>query len=245
MDRVPICFIEEVLLQISYKLCGPTSHGEHHKLPCIWGRIAKRKPVKETVGLHLCFVSEKEAHWNVWRHKTSESVPLANLGHFTISHIVIWGRSMEGYRRCDLLTETNFKVLRKYLRTGLSCIIIFSAKKRCDHPLVRKLCLAPTRVTRIELFKPTPIQLEILTQSVTRGTLRSFEFPFHLNVTNELLHVLLEFVASVQIEEFSLYVALKSPISYETVLSRVAEAFLSRERAQRFKFYARCGSKHI
>uniref|UniRef100_A0A1I8A645 Antithrombin-III n=1 Tax=Steinernema glaseri TaxID=37863 RepID=A0A1I8A645_9BILA len=96
-----------------------------------------------------------------------------------------------------------------------------------------------------ELFEPTPTSLEVLAKSVTRGTLRLFASYDRLKITNELFHVLLQLVASVQIEEFSLYLEINGSLSFETILSGLVDAFLSRERAQRFRFVVNKSSEQL
>uniref|UniRef100_A0A1I7ZWV7 NAD(P)-bd_dom domain-containing protein n=1 Tax=Steinernema glaseri TaxID=37863 RepID=A0A1I7ZWV7_9BILA len=114
--------------------------------------------------------------------------------------------------------------------------MILNFIKGQDHPLVQKLCLAPTRLATIEVDSHTPFSIEVLARSVERGTLRGFTTYDYIYLTDEILAILLKFVASVQMTRFEFNIKRKSPISYKTFLEGVIDAFLSRERAKRFQF---------
>uniref|UniRef100_A0A1I8AW13 Helitron_like_N domain-containing protein n=1 Tax=Steinernema glaseri TaxID=37863 RepID=A0A1I8AW13_9BILA len=205
------------------------------------------KQFKQTAILNIYMLNDKEVFWHAARCRYIERLSLANLEQFKIRYIVIWDGygTMREDPSYQPLTETNCKLLKKYLLNDHPYGVTFYAKYRYkfDHPLVRQLCLAPNRVTEILMRYQAPTSLDVLTRSVTRGTLRSLGIYTHPSLSNELLQVLLEFVASVQMDTFS--VNTDSPLSYMTLLFGVVDAFLSRERAQRFTFKVNKGSEQI
>uniref|UniRef100_A0A1I7ZW15 F-box domain-containing protein n=1 Tax=Steinernema glaseri TaxID=37863 RepID=A0A1I7ZW15_9BILA len=216
MDCVPIRFIEEVLLQLDYEE-SYTAKIKMRKLPTTWGRIVKSKKSKQPVCLKVYVVNNEEAVFSITRFE--QPIPLVDLEQSVIRYI-----------RINI--------------GGHSCHMIYDFKERRDHLVLKQLSLLPTRVTSIELYNES-FPIEALTQSVERGTLRSFKSRNCLQLTNDLLPVLLKFVASTQMKHLSFFVARRSPMSYETVLAEVVNAFLSTERPHHFRLIADPGTERL
>uniref|UniRef100_A0A1I7ZQN5 F-box domain-containing protein n=1 Tax=Steinernema glaseri TaxID=37863 RepID=A0A1I7ZQN5_9BILA len=240
MDRVPNCFIEEVLLLLDYERYGCSGDAEVKRLPSIWGQIVNSKRPKEYARLDVYLRNDKEAFFLVWNR--GKFLKLPNLEQFTISQMFIWD-GHEGVSDGSVyhpLKETNFKLLRRQLARGHAFTMCLESKG--SHALVDRLRLVPPRIVELKVFNLLPSSVEALTRSVDRGTLRSLESFGCLTVTHEHLQVLLNFVASEQLEHFSFKISVRSPVSYSAVLTEVVNAFLSRNRAHRFKFIVDAGA---
>uniref|UniRef100_A0A1I7ZQ87 Rad60-SLD domain-containing protein n=2 Tax=Steinernema glaseri TaxID=37863 RepID=A0A1I7ZQ87_9BILA len=243
MDRVPVAFIEEVLLMIDY-----VSHwvkaGEAKKLSSNWGEMAKRKSSKKEVRLNVYLTNDKEAVFSVTHYY--RNVPLVDLDKVIVDNMCVKdGEEAEAEEQYHPLTEANFQLLRRHLSRGNPCTIELECKERQRHPLLQQLCLAPTRLSRIRLFHEMPIPVEALTRSVKRGTLRWFGSDSSLKITPEVHSALLKFVASNQMDHMSFEVQEDSPVSYETLLAGVVYAFLSGQKTEGFHFFVDSDTSEI
>uniref|UniRef100_A0A1I7ZSN3 EAL domain-containing protein n=1 Tax=Steinernema glaseri TaxID=37863 RepID=A0A1I7ZSN3_9BILA len=238
MDRVPILFIEEVMLQ--FELIPSFLEGTP-----LWASIADSKRSRKGVFLYVYLVNDKEAVFSVLNFAFPE--PLVNLVQFGISYITIMdgNKGMLTDSRFHLLTKTNFKLLRNCLRRGHPCTMHFDVIQRKNHPLVQKLCWAASRITKISFSGQTCLPIEALTRILERGTLRVLESSNFFNVTHEALPFLLKFVASEHMTYFCIDIATNSPVSYNALLSGVVDAFLSVERGRRFRLEVDCGTSGI
>uniref|UniRef100_A0A1I7ZAL0 FBD domain-containing protein n=1 Tax=Steinernema glaseri TaxID=37863 RepID=A0A1I7ZAL0_9BILA len=244
MDRVPILFIEEVLLQLDDE-CPWKTDNDASKFPSIWGRVHDIQRSKKHIYLSVYVFSDKEAVFSVSNFGTSD--PLVNLEQFCLKSI----RVHEGHQTMaddsshHPLTEANFKVLWKQLAQGRVYSISLEVDEHRSHPLVNRLISAPPRFVKFEAFKLLPSSIEALTRSVEIGILRSFRCYRRLNLTHDLLPVLLKFVASEKMEKFLCNIENNGPVSYNTLLKGVVDAFLSRKRTYRFNFQVDRGTKDI
>uniref|UniRef100_A0A1I7YXY3 F-box domain-containing protein n=1 Tax=Steinernema glaseri TaxID=37863 RepID=A0A1I7YXY3_9BILA len=229
MDRVPICFIEDVLLQL--ERLQVSSYGKFPQYPSIWGKVAARKCFRISATLAVFLVSKKEAVFYVTSN--NKFVPLGDLEEFTVEVIQIY-KSGQPTKDCYPMTKANLQLLQKHLRRGYPCGLTFDANFS-GVALVEQLCLAPSRLTELQILNCQLLPTEILTQNINRGTLRCLLCSNGVHVTNEFFPVLLRFVASEQFEKLN-FDSSSGPVSSRICLMGVINAFLSTPRRKKFSF---------
>uniref|UniRef100_A0A1I8A5W2 BTB domain-containing protein n=1 Tax=Steinernema glaseri TaxID=37863 RepID=A0A1I8A5W2_9BILA len=145
MNRVPIIFIEEVILQIERGAGWTGKLHETYLLSSNWGRIACSKMFAPKAGLNIEFKPNKEAVFSIIS-SYGEPVALEDLGEVLFEHIIIGNRID---RHIHPLTDTNLKLLQKHFRKGYPCEVSVW-NKYYNQPLIKKLCLAPSRITLLK-----------------------------------------------------------------------------------------------
>uniref|UniRef100_A0A1I7YX95 Mab-21 domain-containing protein n=1 Tax=Steinernema glaseri TaxID=37863 RepID=A0A1I7YX95_9BILA len=228
MDRVPLCFIEEVLLLLEIQ--KPLFSCDTLQYPSTWGRVSASKGVREQAVLDVYFESNKEPFFEVF---SSGPVPLEDLDQYVLRRIAI--REESGVLTEDRhpLNKENFQLWRRHLRKGHPCTLALLANFS-GVSLVEQLCLAPSRVTNFYFSRHLPLPTKLLTQSIHRGTLR-WLICSSVHVTKEIFPVLLRFVASEPFEKFKLTCS-TGPVSSRVVLEGAIDAFLSRPRRKQLSF---------
>uniref|UniRef100_A0A1I8A4F8 Uncharacterized protein n=1 Tax=Steinernema glaseri TaxID=37863 RepID=A0A1I8A4F8_9BILA len=225
MDRVPLRFVEEVLLQLDTK---------DSLYPSFWGKVAERKRPRKHARILVYFEPNTEGRFSVRSTTSLRPVALEDLDQFVLVSIHIregFGQRTEGQYP---LTKSNLKLLQRHLRRGHPCdLSLFEDLERAS--LVEQLCLAPSRLTRIYLFKHQPLPTAILTRNIELGTLRSLNCPSGVIVTQEVVPAVLRFVASENFKSL-LLPQMSGEASKESFVKGVIDAFLSRPRRQKFEF---------
>uniref|UniRef100_A0A1I7YXB7 Glycosyltransferase family 1 protein n=1 Tax=Steinernema glaseri TaxID=37863 RepID=A0A1I7YXB7_9BILA len=235
MDRVPLRFIEEVLLlldSIPYWI-RKTLH-----YPSTWGKVAARRGVKEQVRVNV-YLSQ-EPVFSLWTSHagTNMPVPLEDLEQFVIRDIFIYKENRVWREERHPLNKKNFQLLQRHLRRGYPCYLALHANFS-GISYLEQLCLAPSRVTHFSFDGLDPFDLplptEILTQNIDRGALRCLVCSNGVHVTNEFFPVILRFVASEQFEHL-MFASSSGPVSSKVFLEGAIDAFLSRPRRKQFWF---------
>uniref|UniRef100_A0A1I7YKN9 FBD domain-containing protein n=1 Tax=Steinernema glaseri TaxID=37863 RepID=A0A1I7YKN9_9BILA len=227
MDAVPVCFIEEVVLQLerlNNSIKGPQ---EVSKLSSIWGRITKLAVLEVYLSRRKLAVFSLKCD--------EEPVAVEELGQITIQRIEILDNI--GYELdCHPLTKANFELLRKSPWRNYPCELSIRYSGANYHPVVDQLCLMPSRVTKFKVFSYITLPRKPLARIMENGNLRSFECYSGLYLTADLLPLLLKFVASKDLSHFTVVIGKSSPVSCETFINGMIDAFLSRERTKPFRF---------
>uniref|UniRef100_A0A1I7ZAR6 Maelstrom domain-containing protein n=1 Tax=Steinernema glaseri TaxID=37863 RepID=A0A1I7ZAR6_9BILA len=236
MDRVPICFIEEVLLQLE-----DTPRFKNRKYPSIWGEVADKKLTRKNADLHIYLESKEKVFFCVY--DDDGPVGLDRIGQFVLENIEFEDILDEDWNATELpkfhpLTKKNFQRLHNVFRKPFPCSLELDFQTDPIHPLVQRLCLAIPRVAELRLASQVPLCMDILTRSIERGTLRFL--CCQVDVTQEMLPVLLKFVTSEKMDKFEAKPSDDSPISYETLLNVIVDAVLTRKRGCRVLVADRC-----
>uniref|UniRef100_A0A1I8ACL2 Glycerophosphodiester phosphodiesterase n=1 Tax=Steinernema glaseri TaxID=37863 RepID=A0A1I8ACL2_9BILA len=227
MDRVPLLFIEEVLLQLD---STPYWIRKTLHYPSTWGKIAAKRGVKEQARVNLYL--RQEPVFSIWSFHTGikTPVPFEDLDQFVLEGVTI--SKEEGQGRP--LTKANLQLLQRHLRRGYPCSLILKADFRGT--IAEQLCLAAPQVVSIQMNSQVSPSVEILTRSIERGTLRTLWCTSAVRLTKKLFPVLLKLVASEQFK-FLRIARSSGAISNEACLTGVINALLGRPRRQKFTFY--------
>uniref|UniRef100_A0A1I8ACU5 Tudor domain-containing protein n=1 Tax=Steinernema glaseri TaxID=37863 RepID=A0A1I8ACU5_9BILA len=241
MDRVPICFIEEVVLQLE-----KTPYSKDRKYPSIWGEVANKKLTRERAYLHLYLKSKEQAYFCVY-DGNNEQLELDRIGQFVFVDIKVTDDLDEDWNTGELpkyhpLTKKNFQLLQNVILKPFPCSLELYLHTNPTHPLVQRLFLAIPRVAEVRLKSQVPLSMDTVTQSIERGTLKYFScYYIDIYLTHEMLSVFLRFVASEQMNQFEITLSDDSPVSYEALLNGVIDAVLRRKRGCRIGVDKRYG----
>uniref|UniRef100_A0A1I8AEF7 F-box domain-containing protein n=1 Tax=Steinernema glaseri TaxID=37863 RepID=A0A1I8AEF7_9BILA len=233
MDCVPICFIEEVLLQLEenqfYLIC---------KFSSIWGEITDKELSRGRAYLHLYIESKGKAYFCV-DDAHQKSVELDRIGQFVITYIDV--EDVDGQEdeedwnwllsKLHPLTKKNFQLLLNFIRKPFPCYLALDFQTDPIHPLVQRLCLDLPRIAELVLLSQGSLSMDILTRSIERGTLSNLFC--YINVTQKVLPALFKFVAFEKMEELYVDHSDDCPVSYETLLNGIIDAVQSRKRGCR------------
>uniref|UniRef100_A0A1I8ABJ3 DUF3786 domain-containing protein n=1 Tax=Steinernema glaseri TaxID=37863 RepID=A0A1I8ABJ3_9BILA len=224
MDRVPIRFIQEVLLQLEENQFLDT---QDRKYPSIWAEVANKKRTREGADLLIYLTFEEEVLFCVF--DDDGPVELDRIGQFVLDNVFVedLGEQEEHDWIWEIeelypVTKKNFHLLHSLIRKPFPCHLEFNFQTDPIDPLVQRLCLAIPWVAGLRLNSQMPLSMDILTRSVERGTLKYLFC--HVDVTVLLLPVLLRFVASEKMDKFEATPSDDSPISYEALLNGVIDA---------------------
>uniref|UniRef100_A0A1I8A4Z9 Mitochondrial ribonuclease P protein 1 n=1 Tax=Steinernema glaseri TaxID=37863 RepID=A0A1I8A4Z9_9BILA len=234
MDRVPILFIKEVLLQLEQ----PCHVKEIPQYPSTWGKVASRKVVRKPAELEVYYAANKEPVFFLRTSGPSSPLALEDLEQFALESIAIRKKRYfdDIYTLPYPLTKANIQLLQKHLQRGHPCRLLSVDVNGL--PLLKQLCcLAPSRITHIYVKKNQPLPTEVLTQSVERGTLCHLNCAYSINMTQDTFMVLKKFVASKNFDSLIL-TTFHGSLSEVTFIEGVVDAFLSRPRRQQFNFFA-------
>uniref|UniRef100_A0A1I8ADC5 RNA-directed DNA polymerase-like protein n=1 Tax=Steinernema glaseri TaxID=37863 RepID=A0A1I8ADC5_9BILA len=238
MDRVPIRFIEEVVLQLVDNYCFMD-----REYPSIWGRVASKLTRKKAY-LHLYLKSKEQAYFYVDDYDRKQ-VELDRIGQFIIVNIKVEDKKNKGWDifnppKFHPLTKKNFQLLQNLIRKPFPCFLGFDFQTDPIHPLVQRLCLAIPRVVKLYFNSQVPLSMDILTRSIERGTLS--DLSCHTDVTKETLPVLLRFMASEKMNELMVFRSrgCSQSVSYETLFDAVVDAILNKERGCHIQVDERC-----
>uniref|UniRef100_A0A1I7YHN8 UDENN domain-containing protein n=1 Tax=Steinernema glaseri TaxID=37863 RepID=A0A1I7YHN8_9BILA len=242
MDRVPLCFINEVLLHLE----GEPLH-RIPELPSVWGEISDDKPVKHKVILNICVAPNGMTFFCI-DHQNSYGyyvIPLTYLHLFTIEVIVLQERQRIG-GNYQLLTERIFTLLQEHLqKPHVACCLMFGLQKINDYPLLAQLCITPPRITRIHLKASLPFVIKPLARSIERGTLRHFSCKVPLQITKEIVTFLSTFLTFEKFQYLKLTRAADSPVPYDDLLQGLVDGFANRERSRKSEFYVKSSSEEL
>uniref|UniRef100_A0A1I8AC27 Proteasome assembly chaperone 1 n=1 Tax=Steinernema glaseri TaxID=37863 RepID=A0A1I8AC27_9BILA len=232
MDRVPLLFVQEVLLLLD------RTHNLYRNIPqypSTWGSVADRRGVKR----HTCVTVylRKNPVFSIWTSRTAVPVPvpLKYLDHYPVEEIQISKKSEQGMRICHPMTKANLQLLQRHFRRGHPCELTVCANFIGVAP-VEQLFSTLSRLTELYLHNRKAVPMEILTQSIHRGTLSRLICSIDVHVSEEFLPVLLRFVASEQFEVLAI-ASSSGPVSSEVFLKEAIDAFLSRPRRKKFSFF--------
>uniref|UniRef100_A0A1I7Y7E6 Ribonucleoside-diphosphate reductase n=1 Tax=Steinernema glaseri TaxID=37863 RepID=A0A1I7Y7E6_9BILA len=244
MDRVPIRFIQEVLRHLEdEEFTGIQFRGSNQgsRYPSTWGRVAQRKTTREEARLIVYLAPNKEAVFSVrsgtFFGDVGDPVAVEDLPKFDIKRIYIRKKNehFAGGPAYHPLTKKTLQVLSGILRRGHPCRLGLYANFK-GAPLVEQLCLAPSQIASIFMCSRLSPPMEVLTRSIMRGTLRSFESSCKIRITKKLFSLVLLFVASQKFKYLRL-APLSGAISREAYFTGVIDAIVRRESKHKFTFY--------
>uniref|UniRef100_A0A1I7YXE0 F-box domain-containing protein n=1 Tax=Steinernema glaseri TaxID=37863 RepID=A0A1I7YXE0_9BILA len=236
MDRVPLRFTEEVLLQLEMEESKRRNLKRKlqaiRTLASIWSGIANRP--RKYANLKIYF----DPHEVVFYLESDRKpVALEDLGSIVIDEFLISDNRPRDGLHCDPLTESSLKQLKKLLRRGNPCEL--SVYCRNEHPLLQQLCLAPARVTKLKCFYfPITCREEVFVRILERRTLGSFAFWRETFLTPELLRLLLAFLPTREFHHLSIAVTTDSSVSIQTLTNELIDTVLSMEGRRRCIFWA-------
>uniref|UniRef100_A0A1I8ADF6 F-box domain-containing protein n=1 Tax=Steinernema glaseri TaxID=37863 RepID=A0A1I8ADF6_9BILA len=240
MDRVPNCFIKEVLVQLDYEReCWFGWSRRLRELPLIWGQIANSKPFKKSACLQVYFMNDREAVFTATTFLNStHHLTVVNLQQYYFKHIYIedGAEEMAAYPRYYPLTKKNFDLLRKLLSIGHSCTLILKFRKHQNHTLLQQLLSIPSRIEDVELYDQLPSTVKALTPLIERGTLRRL---YCHAAKNDSLTVLYKFMTFKGLHSFHLELEDRRPSTYKEVLRKMIDTLLYPKRYNyRLSMYA-------
>uniref|UniRef100_A0A1I8ADV9 Mini-chromosome maintenance complex-binding protein n=1 Tax=Steinernema glaseri TaxID=37863 RepID=A0A1I8ADV9_9BILA len=228
MDRVPICFIEEVLLQLA-----DTPRFMDRKYPSMWGEVADMKLAREKADLYIYLESKEQAYFCV--DDDDGPVELDCIGQFVFVKIRVTDDRDDDFNTRELpefhpLTEKNFKLLHNVIRKPFPSDLDLDFLTYPIHPLVQRLCMAIPRVAKLDLSSQGPLSMDTLTRSIERETLSHLSCYIDMHVTKEMLPVLLRFAAFEKMKKFQITISEDSPVSYKALCNEVISAVETRKR---------------